>query len=89
MAFELTPSLTAGDIVTKFRKKSYENMANKGIGPMQHPVFKRGLSFKGKAGAAQPLDNHHLFEVGGNIGKYSFNFVDSSIHFLRGAMPVS
>eukprot|EP00118_Oscarella_pearsei_P004241 m.17783 g.17783 ORF g.17783 m.17783 type:complete len:636 (+) comp27554_c1_seq2:100-2007(+) len=68
MAFELTPGLTAGDIVAKFRKKSYENMAEKGIGPKQHPVIPRRFSFnKGKRVA--PLDNHHLFEVGGNIGE--------------------
>lgn len=72
MCVELTSTMTAGDIVAKFRKKSFENMASKGVGPKQHPVVPRRMSFgSAMSGSSlvQPLDNHHLFEVGGNIGK--------------------
>ena len=72
MCVELTSTMTAGDIVSKYRKKSFENMALKGVGPKQHPVFERRMSFEKPAAVVstpKPLDNHHLFEVGGNIGE--------------------
>lgn len=72
MCVELTSTMTAGDIVAKFRKKSFENMASKGVGPQQHPVIHRqqsyGFGLKVNT-LSEPLDNHHLFEVGGNIGE--------------------
>ena len=78
MCVELTSRMTAGDIVAKFRKKSFEDMASKGVGPKQHPVVPRRQSFGTGLKvdtSSQPLDNHHLFEVGGNIGK--------SIHLMN------
>lgn len=76
MAIQLTDNMRAGDIVSKFRRRPSPSEAN----PNESRKLSESQTSDSYRNCLNPhnnnkfaSDNYHLYETGGNIGKWCYN----------------